>query len=92
MARMREGRLPRRQLDSKLRELWTDFTASTSFKSKANCLEDASVDRGLFLLLDLDFTKNPEPYDYTICLQLVHDKDEALSLMKRFSIKGCRQR
>ena len=55
------------------RNLWIDFTSTTSFKSKANALNDASIERNLFIYLELDITTNPAPYSYTVCLQLMSD-------------------
>ena len=51
-----------------MKDLWIDFTSSTSFKSKVNDLDETLLQRELFVLLDLDMTMMSGPYDYTVSL------------------------
>ena len=73
MPRFRNNVLNAQQKNDLYRKLWIDFTSTTSFKSKANALNDASIERNLFIYLELDITTNPSPYSYTVCLQLMSD-------------------
>ena len=69
MLKFREGMLNTAQKNNYLKKLWIDFTSTTSFKSKANCLRDNTpLERDLFIYLELDITTSNMPYNYTVCL------------------------
>ena len=64
---MRTGNLHSFEIENKLKDLWIEFMRSTSFKSKANNLEDEHLNREIFLLFDLDFFKlQNDVYDYNV--------------------------
>ena len=64
---IRSSNLPSFEIENKLKDLWIEFMRSTSFKSKANNLEDEHLNREIFLLLDLDFFKlQKDAYEYNV--------------------------
>ena len=68
MNKMRDGTVSVNESANILKDLWIDFTSSTSFKSKVNDLDETLLQRELFVLLDLDMTMMSGPYDYTVSL------------------------